>query len=382
MVLALGLSTFFCKPAQEEPAQTAVSETDTKKADPNEPEAVILFVIGEVTTSGKKLALGDRLTIGEVLETGPKATADLQIIGESETVIRLKEKSVFELKKYMEDAVLVHQATLSQGSALFTVKKQQKNESFRVRTPTMVAGVRGTQFAIQTGDKGNSKIEVLEGSVAVKPRIDVAEALGEEGMNQLGIQNPVSEVVLEVGKSSEVTQKDIDKIEKSSGLAEIKKLPEIKAITESIEKSDNPEERRTQIKAELAVAVQKPQIQEIVKEKEKLPPPKPFIVEVKKVPENEVQKQIQEFQELIAVEQKKLEKQIDSKSIVQERNKTMEKVLMARITKITKKSVEKLILKDGKEIEGVIFQDDDFYYVLTPQGTEKIPEAQVEGLGF
>jgi|GEM_PF-998341 len=359
---------------------TAPTAEPAKPAD--EPEAVVLFLIGDVQLEGKKVSLGDRISIGEVLITGVKATADIQIIGESQTVIRVKENTNFELKKFMEAGVMVHQASLNKGSALFTVNKQQKNEAFQVRTPTLVAGVRGTQFAIQSGDTGNSKIEVIDGSVAVKPRIEVAEALGDEGLSQLGIQNPVSEVVIEKGKSSEVTPKDIEKIEKASGIAEIKKLPEIKAMTEAFQKSDNPEEKRAQAKVDLVAIVKKPEIQEIVKEKEKAPPPKAFEITVKAVPQTEIQKQVQEFQELIAVEQKKIEKQTDSKALVQERNKAMEKVLMARIQKITKKSIEKLILKDGREVEGVIFQDDDNYYVITPLGTETFPETQVEGLGF
>ncbi len=376
-ILLVLLYGSFCKEGEK---QTATETTPPPKT--KEPEAVVLFIVGDVTILGRKLNLGDRLQVGEVLETGPKAMADLQILGESEVVIRLKENSKFDLKRYESEAGTVHEADLQKGVALFTIKKQQKNQSFNVRTPTFVAGVRGTQFSVQTASDGKSKIDVLDGSVAVKPRIELVEAIGEAGLEQLGIQNPVTEIIVEKGKSSEVSTKDIEKIEKASGIAELKKLPELQTLTASIQNAENPDEKRAQMKIEIASALQKQEVKDVIKEKERTPAPKPFVMEVKKVSESEVQKQIQEFEELIAVEQKKIEKQLDSKAIVQERNKSMEKILMTRIQKITKKSTEKLILKDGRELEGVIFQDDDFYYVLTPQGTEKIPEAQVEGLGF
>jgi hypothetical protein len=88
---------------------------------------------------------------------------------------------------------------------------------------------------------------------------------------------------------------------------------------------------------------------------------------------------LKEFSELIAIEKQKLESETAS-SAVKERNGKQEEVLIKRIEQITGKSFETLILKSGKKVKGVIFLENNQYYVLTPEGQETYKEEEAEGI--
>ncbi len=67
------------------------------------------------------------------------------------------------------------------------VKKLSKASSFQVRTPSAVAGVRGTRFGVEIDQSGTVSVDVSEGEVAVAPA-----------------SNPGSTVAVTAGQSASV----------------------------------------------------------------------------------------------------------------------------------------------------------------------------------
>ncbi|MCB1172766.1 MAG: FecR domain-containing protein [Leptospiraceae bacterium] len=97
---------------------------------------------------------------------------------------------------------------LEQGAMVAKIERQSAEETFEVSNPTLIAGVRGTTFKVS--DKG---VKVLDGKVAVKPRLkalekadEAAESPDKESLDpalaELARQADASEQVLEAGQEA------------------------------------------------------------------------------------------------------------------------------------------------------------------------------------
>jgi NAD(P)-dependent dehydrogenase (short-subunit alcohol dehydrogenase family) len=100
---------------------------------------------------------------------------------------------------------------------------------------------------------------------------------------------------------------------------------------------------------------------------------------IEKTANSDIQEKLKEFSELIAIEKQKLESE-SATSVVKQRNSKQEDVLIKRIEQITGKSFETLILKSGKKVRGVIFLENNIYYVVTPEGQETYKEEEADGI--
>lgn len=126
---------------------------------------VVTRVQGEVSAErgGQKRALriGDRLDKGDVIVTGPTSLVDLRSgkIG----VFRIKENARVEV------AELTGRLEFKQdsGRSLFAFDQLEGRTEVQVRTPTVVAAVRGTSFAVAVGEL-KARIAVLSGAVLVQ----------------------------------------------------------------------------------------------------------------------------------------------------------------------------------------------------------------------
>jgi hypothetical protein len=81
-----------------------------------------------------------------------------------------------------------------------------RSESFLIKTPTSVAGVRGTQFTVEADANGTSRIKVFEGRVKVVKRIKNFEGSVDKILNEAPEINPNEKVT--------ITKQDIEKTEK------------------------------------------------------------------------------------------------------------------------------------------------------------------------
>lgn len=134
---------------------------------------VALIPKGETRASpakpGVPLAAGDRLVTGE--------KGEVELASKEGTVLQLKEKTYFRLQ------------TARSGKTSFFVKvgrflgrfasSKETGVSTRVRTPVVVASVRGTELAVDVAEGGETQGGVQEGVVDFKlPKYDSKAAIG------------------------------------------------------------------------------------------------------------------------------------------------------------------------------------------------------------
>lgn len=98
----------------------------------------------------------------QTIVTGSGSTAVL--VYEDGTEITLKPDSKLTVGAQEESKGFL---SLLSGSLLAKVKKLSSSDQFSVVTPTAIAGVRGTTFAVTVGDTGETHVGVEEGRVEV-----------------------------------------------------------------------------------------------------------------------------------------------------------------------------------------------------------------------
>jgi hypothetical protein len=149
--------------------------------------ATIVFVKGkaEVQRSGERAwrpaELQMAVSPGDKLST--EAGAELEIRLDDGSVLKLKDKSLLELdamEKKVKPLTTITSLKLGLGKLLGCVRKLSSRESkFEVTTPTAVAGVRGTVFAVfAEGD--STELDVLKGQVAVAGQLGSEKLVGEK----------------------------------------------------------------------------------------------------------------------------------------------------------------------------------------------------------
>lgn len=115
---------------------------------------------GSPETSGEDgmpLEEGDRVSVDE------GGSAEIALDGGS--LITVREKSEFKIEKTGKADTWF---SLTAGALLAKIQKQLGNNRLRVRTPTAVAAVRGTEFGVEVDEAGASHVGVFdEGKVEV-----------------------------------------------------------------------------------------------------------------------------------------------------------------------------------------------------------------------
>ncbi|MBI4051619.1 MAG: FecR domain-containing protein [Elusimicrobia bacterium] len=146
-----------------------------------ESETTIVSVNGTVEfLSGRQeqwtpAEAGTLLEPGDSVRTGKNSSAE--IMTAEENVLDLSENSVFSVPK--EEA---HSSFfLRAGTVLARIKSFLKGEKrFRIRTPTAVAAVRGTQFGITASEEETSAGVFDEGVLEVESLDSQGNPLGEK----------------------------------------------------------------------------------------------------------------------------------------------------------------------------------------------------------
>ena len=140
-------------------------------------EGAVNFITGDVVlvTDGKeaKARVGDAVKKGTTIKTGAKSLVDIYF---GENAIKILEKSVVRV-----DQLITNISSNAESTELYVEKgklfsrvahKLAKGESYRIKTPTTIAAVRGTNFMVsEEENKGNvacldGQVEVLNKSLA------------------------------------------------------------------------------------------------------------------------------------------------------------------------------------------------------------------------
>jgi len=175
----------------------------------------VQFVSGDVkviTSSGKKkAAAGDMIAVSDTIVTGKKSLADLTY--GTCGIIRISENSRVSISVIAGGNSAESMIEMDRGKIFLTLGKLQ-NTGFKVKTPTVVASVRGTSFVVSADQVKGARLSVMKGTVTVAP-VSRGEAItGKE---------------LSVGagqKMDYVSSKTVDQVLTGRGVISIKPMTE------------------------------------------------------------------------------------------------------------------------------------------------------------
>jgi len=252
LTLALGL-LFSCGPQKMEIEETAPqTAVDVKEIESTPAPAVdlsagaqglVVFLTGDVTVNrnGEEvyLDIGDTVEQSDLISTLEDGYCEIQL-GEI-AVVRMEANSVLQIQTLLSGQDGSRMAVdLESGTVLCKVKKLLEEDSFQVKTNTVVCGVRGTQFSVSADEQAqDTLLAVKEGAVAVTPRsLDQVSELAVEEKALAPIAAKIQETALVVGPSEELavqsdTFKETEELTKIVE-AVVKKVEEKKkAVSES-----------------------------------------------------------------------------------------------------------------------------------------------------
>lgn len=137
---------------------------------------IFMVVKGDVTVTNskqqkQKVKVGDKVFPGDVVESATEARA--KIVMSDRNVINISPETKLEIQKYENDGANKNvEMNLLQGKVRNNVEQKYDGEKnkFLIKTPTAVAGVRGTQFftSFDPGTKITSVV-TLRGAVSLAP---------------------------------------------------------------------------------------------------------------------------------------------------------------------------------------------------------------------
>jgi hypothetical protein len=134
---------------------------------------VVSFVEGDVTVKGsggagwESAEAGRLLASGDTIKTGPASKAEISC---ATGKMRLYENTVIIVPEVVDEGEKkdVRQVELDDGTGLFKIKKRGVQNGFEVKTTNVIAGVKGTVFAVEHKKKKKiTRVVVFSGVVEV-----------------------------------------------------------------------------------------------------------------------------------------------------------------------------------------------------------------------
>jgi hypothetical protein len=125
----------------------------------------IIYLEGQVTVDGNPAAIGDTVALGATVVTAAQSSCEIGF--NTKNIVRLGESTTF----VFNPGNLQQGSELKKGTLALVLKKISTVGSaagFTVRTPSAVAGVRGTTFFINAIDASSTYICSCNGSVHVE----------------------------------------------------------------------------------------------------------------------------------------------------------------------------------------------------------------------
>ncbi len=164
------------------------------KGQPSLDSAKFTYVKGDVSVGGAPAALGNTVAKDAVIEVKANSMAVLQFANAATITLKANSQlSIANLAKGENGKPVIE---LSQSSGTSFSKIAKGRSEYSIKTPTAVAGVRGTSFELTVDKTKATQIRLLEGKVQVaKP-----EATREELANA---------TVVEAGQKIEATRRGV-----------------------------------------------------------------------------------------------------------------------------------------------------------------------------
>lgn len=124
----------------------------------------ISYLEGSVTIDGREASIGDTVPLGALVVTSSRSLIDIEF--SARNAIRLSENTTL----VFNPRNLQTGSELRQGALTLVLKQLfsgEKGEGFLVRTPSAVAGVRGTSFFMKVESPTSTYVCACNGAVQV-----------------------------------------------------------------------------------------------------------------------------------------------------------------------------------------------------------------------
>ena len=124
------------------------------------PAGIIEYIEGEVLLNGEEAQLGAEVTLGATVQTGTDSFCEVVFGGQNIFQIREESLAVISIDESHG------QIDLKKGAVAAVFQRLQKlgtGGTFKLTTPTAVAGVRGTAFFVKVEDENNTYICTCRG---------------------------------------------------------------------------------------------------------------------------------------------------------------------------------------------------------------------------
>ena len=169
--------------------------------------AQAVYILGDVSFSSShkkpaELIAGQALRIGSKIVVG-QGSATLRFADGATIVMSANSELIIDSSSAIKQAKAQSiEVSLPRGEVQVTVPKRMPRTQFRIKTPTAVAAVRGTQFRVSsaapTADSlgGQTRSEVLEGVVSVNSSSDSQNVTAGHGVSTMSGQGLSEQVAL------------------------------------------------------------------------------------------------------------------------------------------------------------------------------------------
>lgn len=232
----------------------------------------MIGTVSIVSDGGKRrAAVNDLIKKGDTIVTGATSQADIVMGGKG--LLRISENSTVLMASVIDAASNDVQMELDNGKVFVTLSKLSKG-SFKVKTPTAVASVRGTSFRV-VADKKESRLDVLSGKVQLNPVsqnavVEDVEAVVESNQSatldakttetlikekkQIAVRELKKEEVEEIKKEiKDIKPEKIDRLDEGSRReldSELQETGKIKedTKTDELEQAKKDDQRRLALK--------------------------------------------------------------------------------------------------------------------------------------
>ena len=156
-------------------------------------EAVVVYIDGWVDIKDKSGSLveaweGDPLYTGESIITDEASFAELEK-GNNEAIIKIAPETVFTLGEIDDAGEKRTVLSTALGSVSYKFNKTVGREPY-ISTPSIVAGVRGTEFTVFAGVDGSTLVAVESGQVDVRAEGETVELYPDEGVEVMTGEKP------------------------------------------------------------------------------------------------------------------------------------------------------------------------------------------------
>lgn len=170
----------------------------------------IVLVTGNVSVNGKPAKIDDPIKFGDVIAT--KVKSQCRIVIDERNIIAMWDNStlVFKLKK--GDGLL----EVKNGYVGAVMKNFKNIKEFRVVTPTVAAGIRGTAFCIAVEKSEETYSCVCNGKIGFKTASDEKEQMVEAPHHKANYYIKEGEKI--IIKEAGLKFHDDKKIEKLAGI--------------------------------------------------------------------------------------------------------------------------------------------------------------------